>query len=303
MFFKAKNTEPDMPKPNIQIDTMIRLFGCLLFAFSAFGQANTGELRLLITDPSGSPLQASAGLISEVNQYNRPFKADADGHITAKRLPFGLYTVTVTNAGFSPSKALVEIRSALPKELKITLSLAAVKTTVDVSTDQTLIDPYSTSSTNRIGSETIASRASAQPGRGLADLVDQEPGWMFEANGILHPRGEEYQVQYVVDGMPLTENRSTAYIADFDPANVQEMMKWRPVFRLSMAAKWAESSKSKPLAISDLVSTARQFLGRQLRYVQWFPGRPIRLRVQHSHSQCRRRVNRSFPGSASHPEL
>ena len=46
---------------------------------------------------------------------------------------------------------------------------------------------------------------------------------MFEANGILHPRAEEYEVQYVVDGMPLTENRSAGFTADFDPGNVQEM--------------------------------------------------------------------------------
>jgi hypothetical protein len=70
--------------------------------------------------------------------------------------------------------------------------------------------------------DTIADRLSAQPGRGLADLANQEPGWIFEANGILHPRAEEYQVQYVMDGMPLAENRSAAYVADFDPADVRE---------------------------------------------------------------------------------
>jgi hypothetical protein len=201
----------------------IRLFLCLLTATVAFGQADTGELRLLVTDPSGSPIEASVGLTSEANQYNRKFAADADGHVIAKKLPFGIYTVAVSRAGFSPASDVIEIRSALPKELKIALSLGAVKTTVDVNSEETLIDPYATSSANKIGSDTIASRLQAQPGRGLADLVNQEPGWLFEANGILHPRAEEYEVQYVIDGMPLTENRSAAYVADFDPGDVQEM--------------------------------------------------------------------------------
>ena len=200
-----------------------RFFCCLLLAVSAFGQANTGELRLLVTDPSGSPIEASVALASDVNQYNRTFEADAGGHITAKRLPFGMYTVSVSHPGLSSSSALVEIRSAFPKEMKIALSLGAVETTVNVNSDDTLIDPYATSSATQIGGSTIASRLSNQPGRGLAELINQEPGWVFEANGILHPRAEEYQVQYVIDGMPLTENRSAAYVADFDPANVQEM--------------------------------------------------------------------------------
>jgi outer membrane cobalamin receptor len=190
---------------------------------AAFGQADKGELRILVTDPSGSPTPASIELASEVNQYSRHFDADAAGRVVAKRLPFGLFTVTVSHAGFATVKQLINIRSALPKELKIGLTLGALQTTVNVSAEETLIDPYATSSANRIGSNTIADRLAAQPGRGLAELVNQEPGWVFEANGILHPRAEEYQVQYVIDGMPLTENRSAAYVADFDLGDVQEM--------------------------------------------------------------------------------
>ena len=162
-------------------------------------------------------------MVSQGNQYSRTFQADASGRVTAQRLPFGLYTVWVGHSGFSSSNQLVKIQSAFPKELQVTLPLGAVKTTIDVSGDETLIDPLATSSQNRIGAETIADRSSTQPGRGLAELVNQEPGWMFEANGILHPRAEEYEAQYVVDGMPFTENRSAAYVADFDPGNVQEM--------------------------------------------------------------------------------
>jgi hypothetical protein len=195
----------------------------VLVAFVAFGQAGTGELRLLVTDPSGSPVQASVRLASQVNQYSRTFDADAAGRAIAKRLPFGLYTVAVSHTGFTTAKQLIDIRSALPKELKVELALGAVQTTMNVNPDETLIDRYATSSANRIGSDTITNRLAAQPGRGLAELVDQEPGWIFEANGILHPRAEEYQVQYVIDGMPLTEDRSAAYVADFDPGDVQEM--------------------------------------------------------------------------------
>ena len=215
--YTRKKREQNGPDRNIQLMTKMRLFLGLLAAIGAFGQANTGELRLVVTDPGGSPVQSTVTLVSEANDYHRIFKANADGRVVAKRLPFGLYAVTADRGGFVSSKNLVDIRSAIPKELKIALSLNAVQTTVNVTNTETLIDPYATSSANRIGSDTIKDRQSAQPGRGVADLVNQEPGWIFEANGILHPRAEEYQVQYVIDGMPLTENRSPAFVADFDP--------------------------------------------------------------------------------------
>jgi len=198
---------------------------CLLLAGVSvvFGQADSGELRVSIADPSGSPIASSISLVSQANQYNRVLEADQNGHVTAKRLPFGLYTISVNRAGFAPFSQLVDVHTALPKEIQIKLVLGAVQTTVDVNSDQTLIDPYATSSADRIGGATISDRLSTQPGRGVAELINQEPGWMFEANGILHPRAEEYEVQYVIDGMPLTENRSAAYTSDFDASNVQEM--------------------------------------------------------------------------------
>jgi hypothetical protein len=36
----------------------------------------------------------------------------------------------------------------------------------------------------------------------------------MEANGVLHPRGSEYQTLFVVDGIPMDENRSPAFAPD-----------------------------------------------------------------------------------------
>ncbi len=202
---------------------LLRACFCLVMVTSLFGQANSGEMRILVTDPSGSPAEASIDVSSKSNGYNAVFHTDADGRVMVKRLPFGIYSVTVNHQGFAPSSQLVEVRSALPKELAVKLAVERIQTTVEVSTDETLIDPDATSSAQKISRDLLKDRTSAQPGRGLSDIVNEEPGWMLEANGILHPRAEEYQVQYVINGLPMTENRSAAYVADFDPAAVQEM--------------------------------------------------------------------------------
>src|SRR5205814_9946140 len=140
-----------------------------------------------------------------------------------KRLPFGIYRVLVKRPGFNPYTALLEIRSAVPLEHRVTMTIAALETQVTVSANETLFDLRQTTAVQRLGAETLAERAIALPGRALPDVVNTQPGWLLEANGVLHPRGSEYQTQYVVDGLPLTENRSPAFAPEIDADDVQRM--------------------------------------------------------------------------------
>jgi len=117
----------------------------------------------------------------------------------------------------------VEIRSAIPREMRVTLSVAPIETAVTVSDTETLLDPHRAGTVNRIGAEAIEDRVTARPGRSLLDLVNTQPGWLLEANGVLHPRGSEYQTQYIVDGVPLTENRSPAFSPELEADDVQSM--------------------------------------------------------------------------------
>ncbi len=195
----------------------------LLLAGTAFAQSDFGELRLTVTDSSGLPVRCRVDVTSQASQYNRHFQADAEGHVVARRLPYGAYTLRASHPGLAPVSQLADVHSAIPVELKITLGVAQLRTAVNVGAEGTLLDTGNYASANRIGTATLEDRVTAMPGRSLADLVNQEPGWLFEANGILHPRAEEYQVQYVLDGLPLTDNRSAAYVPDFDVDDVQEM--------------------------------------------------------------------------------
>jgi len=197
---------------------------CLLAAtIAVFGQSDTGELRLKVVDQAGLAVPGPVEIVSQVNQVRRTQDTDREGSLIARRLPFGVYRVQITHAGFAPYSELVEIRSAVPKELRITLSVAPVETTMTVSDTGTLLDPHRAGTMNRIGAEAIDDRVTSLPGRSLIDLVNTQPGWLLEANGVLHPRGSEYQTQYVVDGIPLTENRSPGFSPELEADDVQSM--------------------------------------------------------------------------------
>jgi hypothetical protein len=86
-----------------------------------------------------------------------------------------------------------------------------------------LVDPYRTGVTYSVGSRQIQEGQSTVPGRGLLDLVNMQPGWLFEANGVLHPRGSEYQTLFVIDGVPMDENRSPAFAPGLQTGEVSQM--------------------------------------------------------------------------------
>jgi hypothetical protein len=195
----------------------------LLWTAARFGQSDSGELRLIVTDPTGLPIQSAVELLSEANQLRRSLETDPDGTLVAKRLSFGRYRVEVSRVGFATFAGLIDIQSALPTEYHVTLGLAPLQTQVTVGPDQTLLDLHRTSTLNRIGADTLQHRITALPGRSLPELVNTQPGWLLEANGILHPRGSEYQVQYVVDGLPITDNRSPSFAPEIEADDVHAM--------------------------------------------------------------------------------
>ena len=53
--------------------------------------------------------------------------------------------------------------------------------------------------------------------------MNSQPGWLYEGNAVLHPRGSEYQTQFVVDGIPLTDNRSPSFGPAIDADDVQSL--------------------------------------------------------------------------------
>jgi hypothetical protein len=195
----------------------------LLWASPMLAQSNTGELRLTVIDPSGLGLKCTVGLVSEANQYSYTFTTDDQGNLDAKRLPYGIYTVQIEAPGFAKVSQPVEIRSALPLDRKIRLKIASASESVNVRASATLIDPYSAGSVNEMGSQTVQNRLTALPGRSMQDLVNTEPGWLYEGNAVLHPRGAEYQVQFVVDGIPLIDNRSPGFGPEVEADDVESL--------------------------------------------------------------------------------
>ena len=186
-------------------------------------QSNRGELRITVTDPTGLGAKASVHLQSEGNQYNNVLTTNDEGKLSVQRLSYGIYRLTLEAAGFATVSQTVDIHSPIPVERAVKLQIAGVEESVTVKGQGTLLDPDQAGSVNHIGTEAIQKRLTSLPGRSIQDLVNTQPGWLYEGNAVLHPRGSEYQTQFVVDGIPLTDNRSPSFGPEIGANDVDSM--------------------------------------------------------------------------------
>ncbi len=200
-------------------------FAAILFlcALPLFCQSNSGELRLKVTDPAGLAVKTTVQIASKANGYRNNLATSDEGRLDVQRLPYGIYQLEIKQPGFAQISESVDIHSSIPAEYTVQLELPTVNQAVTVSAANTLINPDQAGAVSQIGSDLIQNRLSSIPGRSLQDLVNSQPGWLYEGNAVLHPRGSEYQTQFVVDGVPLTDNRSPSFGPAIDADDVQSL--------------------------------------------------------------------------------
>ena len=219
------------------------------------------------------------------------------------RLPRAIFLSARTRSqvesdGFSPFSGIIEIRSALPAEYKVNLSIAALSTALNVTGDIPLLDPEQSGSANHLDKQAIADRPASLPGRSVVDLVDSQPGWLYEGNAVLHPRGSEYQTQFVVDGIPLTDNRSPSFGPEIEADDVDSLT----IYTAGIPAEYGRKMggvvevntlrDEQPGLHGEAVLSGGSFdTARRLR-----PG-AIRLGSQHSRRQRHREHDGPLPQS------
>ena len=179
-------------------------------------QVMEGEVQVTVRDAAGLPVAATVRIAGRSPTFEAEVQADPDGLARLLRLPAGVYTLTVARPGFRDHTETVEIRSAVPQEFDVTLEVAAAGTAITVSDTPPLLDRSQPAPVMQAGRRQLEESPGTTMGRSTIDVVTTLPGWLLEANAVLHPRGSEYDTQYVVDGMPVYDNRSIGFAPAFD---------------------------------------------------------------------------------------
>jgi len=123
----------------------------MLLSISALAQA-TAELHVTVKDPKGALVKAATVTVrNEAKNFDRSQKANAEGEYQFLLLPPGQYQVIVDASGFSKTTLNdVAITVGQRAELPVTLQLASVSETVNVSGEAAMIQTQSTEATTTV---------------------------------------------------------------------------------------------------------------------------------------------------------
>jgi outer membrane receptor protein involved in Fe transport len=194
------------------------LLAATLFTFShVAAQGRIGTIQGTVKDPNGAVVpNAKVTVTQSVTGYNQSAQTDDEGAFKLVNVPFNTYTVRAEAAGFQGVEQAIDLESNIPLNVDLALAVAGTAETVTVSTSTAEIEPDRTSSDTDINQTVLERPVGASPSRAIESIVASTPGFVTDDNGRMHPRGSESQVQYVVDGVPVTDNLSAIFSTSLD---------------------------------------------------------------------------------------
>jgi hypothetical protein len=190
----------------------------LLFGPTVFAQARIGTVQGVVKDPGGALVpNAQITVTQPVTGYHQTTQTDAQGSFKLVNLPFNTYKVRAEATGFQPAEESIDLESTVPLNVELSLSLEQTTAAVTVTTETgAMLEPDRTSSDTDIAQTILERPVGAAPSRAIESIVASTPGFVTDDNGRMHPRGSESQVQYVVDGVPITDNLSAIFSTSLD---------------------------------------------------------------------------------------
>src|SRR5215207_5917453 len=190
----------------------------LILCASAFAQARIGTIQGAVKDPNGAVVpNAKVTVTQSVTGYNQTAQADADGAFKLVNVPFNTYMVRAEAPGFQGVEQAVDLESGIPVQLDLALAVAGTAETVTVTSGGSAeLETDRTSADTDIAQTILERPPGASPSRAIESIGASTPGFVADDNGRMHPRGSESQVQYVVDGVPVTDNMSAIFSTSLD---------------------------------------------------------------------------------------
>jgi len=181
-------------------------------------QSRIGGIQGTVKDPTGALIaNAKVTVLQPVTGYNQTIQTDAQGSFKLVNVPFNIYKIRAEAAGFQNVEESIDVESTIPVTLELSLGIGETTASVTVTGDNAaILEADRTSSDTDINQSILERPLGAAPSRAIESMVASTPGFVTDDNGRMHPRGSESQVQYVIDGVPVTDNLSAIFSTSLD---------------------------------------------------------------------------------------
>ena len=193
----------------MRVRTLAVLLGLWLVAAPAAAQEQRASIEGTVKDNTGAVLPGVTVDAKNLSQGGvASAVSDAGGFFRFPSLAPGAYEVTAKLSGFTPKTfSRVELTLGQTKSLDIALAVSGLSETVQVTSEQPLID---VKSNQRAYSITADQFVKLPKGRDFSSVVTQAPGANFEAksNGITIDGATAGENRFIVDGVETTNPQS-----------------------------------------------------------------------------------------------
>lgn len=186
----------------------------LLLPFAALAQSggNSTSVTGTVVDPTGAVVpSATVELRNPVSGFTRTATTDGSGRFAIPNVPFNPYHLSANSPGFAPYARDVDVRSLVPVNVNIALTLQTSETVTVESGAGDLLENTPTFHTDvdkglfdKLPLESSSSSVSS-----LVTLAS--PGISADSNGLFHGMGDHAENSFSVDGQPITDQQSKVF--------------------------------------------------------------------------------------------
>jgi hypothetical protein len=173
----------------------------LALGLSAKAQSNSGSISGTVLDPSGAVVaNAAVEIHNPVSHFDRSTTTDSTGKFSFPNVPFNPYHLSVNGQGFASYAQDVDVRSTVPIELKVNLTIAEPSQTVTVEAAGDLLenDPTAHTDIDRALFDKLPLESASSSLSSLVTLAS--PGIAADSNGLFHGLGDHAQNSFSIDG-------------------------------------------------------------------------------------------------------
>src|SRR4029453_2711860 len=198
---------------------IVLVFAALTPASSSAQElGGAGTVQGTVKDPTGGVMvSVSVTLSNPVTGLRRTATTDAMGRFVFRNLPPNPYHLEVSAQGFQALSRDVDVRSALPLDLDLTLALAGAAESVQVTGHaEDLLEHDPTAHTDV--DQSLIQKLPIEPAAGLNRVTTlAAPGVVADSNSFFHPIGDHAQTQFSIDNQPIADQQSRVYSNQISP--------------------------------------------------------------------------------------
>jgi hypothetical protein len=186
---------------------------------------SSGSIEGVVKDSSGGVVaNATVEISYAISGYSRTTTTGSDGSFRFTNVPFNAYHTIVSAVGFASATQDVEVRSAVPAKVEISLKVSGTATTVTVEAnggDLVENDPTTHTDVDRALFDRLPLESASSSLSSLVTLAS--PGVSADSNGLFHGFGDHASNSFSIDGQPITDQQSKVFSNQLPLDSVQSL--------------------------------------------------------------------------------